>query len=368
MTDTEQLPLITESSDLALQLQEQRRTVDFDSYDIHVLQLLSQVERGQIFMAPTYQRKFRWDLSRCSALVESLMLGIPVPTVFMASNPNGTWEVVDGVQRLSAIIKFAGDKKVRDKLGLNGPLVLSDLQKLTHFNGKTFESLPQNIRTHFETRPVKVVTLSDKSNAVVRYDLFERLNTGGVSLTPQEIRDCVYRGPFAKLLDDLSKDPNYKKVLVLTAQQQKDGTIEECVLRFFAFLHGYKKFEHSVQGFLNDYMQTATAKENHDADTKTFRGTMAALAKVFPDGLRRVGPREGGTTSLILFEGVSVGAALALRTRGRLHTAGLKGWLGSAELRKYTTGATNDRAAVKGRIEFCRDRFLGKPYVPTATA
>ncbi len=183
---------------LAQQLGEQRRTVDFDSFDIQLQELLRMLEDGQISVAPAYQRQFRWDNARCSQLMESLMLGIPIPNLFMATNTDNTWEVVDGVQRLSAIVKFAGTKELRDKLKLNGELALEDLQKIDKFNGMTFSTLPPNIQQHLRTRPLKVVTLNDKSDTVVRFDLFERLNTGGISLTKQEIRDCVYQGDFAE--------------------------------------------------------------------------------------------------------------------------------------------------------------------------
>ena len=85
------------------QLEAQRHKVDFDTYDITVQQLLSMVADSTIDVAPTYQREFRWDATRRSMLIESILLGVPVPSLFMASNKNGTWELVDGVQRLSTI-------------------------------------------------------------------------------------------------------------------------------------------------------------------------------------------------------------------------------------------------------------------------
>ena len=309
-------------------------------------------------------------------MVESLMLGIPIPNLFMATNSDGSWEVVDGVQRLSAIAKFAGSNAVREKLNLAGPLILTDLEKLTKFNGLRFHELPQNIQTHFHTRSMRVVTLNDKSNALVRYDLFERLNTGGIGLTPQEIRDCVFQGKFAEKLEELAKDPNFRKVVKLTQEQQKNGTAEECVLRFFAFRDRYATFEHSVVDFLNDYMEDASRQPKPGSDEKpldfspgvtAFKKTFAELARVFPEGLRRQG-RKAGVTSLILYEGIAVGASLALETKPKLSTTRLDEWMGSETLRSFTTGATNNRSAVKGRIEFCRDRFLGKPYVPNPTA
>jgi hypothetical protein len=350
---------------LAQQLGEQRRTVDFDSFDIQLQELLRMLEDGQISVAPAYQRQFRWDNARCSQLMESLMLGIPIPNLFMATNADNTWEVVDGVQRLSAIVKFAGKKELREKLKLNDGLALEDLQKIDKFNGMTFSELPPNIQQHLRTRPLKVVTLNDKSDTVVRFDLFERLNTGGISLTKQEIRDCVYQGDFADKLDELGKTKDFRTVVKLTSKQERDGTLEECVLRFFAFLDRYKKFDHSVTDFLNGYMKSASKSFDYATREKEFRLVFKELAKAFPKGIKRPGGQS--RTPLNLYEGVAVGAALAIRKNGSLDTSGLNKWMASEPLRKTTTGATNDRKAVLGRIEFCRDRFLGKPYVRPST-
>lgn len=346
---------------LMQQLGEQRRTVDFDTFDIQLQELLRMLDRGEISIAPAYQRQFRWDNARCSQLMESLMLGIPIPNLFMATNADNTWEVVDGVQRLSAVVKFAGEEKLRNKLGLNVALTLENLQKLDQFNGLTYDGLPPNIQQHLRTRPLKVVTLNDKSDTVVRLDLFERLNTGGISLTKQEIRNCVYQGPFAEKLGELAKTANFRKVVKLTSKQNRDGTLEECVLRFFAFLDRYKKFDHSVTDFLNDYMKNATAKFDFAAKEAVFHLVFKALAKAFPNGITRGGGKT--KTPLNLYEGVAVGAALALQKTTELKIQGLNAWLQSQKLRDFTTGATNDRSAVVGRIEFCRDHFLGKQYV-----
>ena len=349
---------LPDQSLLADQLQEQRRAVDFDTFDILVQQLLSMLQSGAIDIAPAYQRQFRWDDIRCSQLVESFLLGIPVPSLFMATNKDGTWELVDGVQRLSALVKFAGTDELRAKVGIRDKLVLQGLEKLSKYNGFRFADLPKTIQLQFELRPAKVVTLSDKSDEIVRFDLFERLNKGGVALTDQEIRDCVYRGEFSKKLEDLAKDQNFRKVVLLTKKQDEDGTREECVLRFFAFLNRYKAFVHSVKDFLNDYMKAASKSFDYTEGENLFKQTFLQLASVLPHGITR--PNRKGITPLNLFEGVAVGAALAIMKKGKLHRSGGGGWLGSEELCGYTTGATNNPVAVRGRIDFCRDKFLGK--------
>jgi Protein of unknown function DUF262 len=351
---------------LEQQLKTQRRSVDFDTFDIQAQQLLAMLASGQIKVSPAYQRKFRWKEKQCSQFIESMMLGIPIPSLFMATNEDSTWEVVDGVQRLSTIVKFAGPADLREQLQLNGPLKLQELEKLTEFDELTLSDFSESLKLHFLTRPIKVVTLNDKSDLIVRYDLFERLNTGGVALSAQEIRNCIYVGKFADQLERWAAEPNFQTALKLTPLQQKDATAEECVLRFFAYLHRYTKFEHSVTDFLNRYMEGASKQFDYAEADAIFTKTFNAIARIFPQGIRRPGTRT--TTPMNLFEAVAVGAALALQETNKLRTAGLNIWMKSDELRRFTTGATNNRSAVKGRIEFCRDRFLGRPYVSRAAA
>lgn len=181
-------------ADFLQQLAEQKRKVDFNTYDMTTKELVSLVADGTINISPEYQRQFRWEEERQSSLIESIFLGIPVPSLFMATNSDNTWEVIDGVQRLSTIINFVTepDSDIRKKIKRSDPLKLQGLNKLSLFNDHTFSELPSTIRLEFNLKPIKIITLSDKSDKLVRFDLFERLNTGGVKLSDQEIRSCVY--------------------------------------------------------------------------------------------------------------------------------------------------------------------------------
>lgn len=175
------------------QLADQRHKVDFDSYDVTVDELVRRVGGGRIEIAPAYQRKFRWDAERQARLIESLLLGIPVPSLFMATNVDDelgtTWEVVDGLQRLLSLVNFLGDEDVRRVARLeNGPTKLVGLEKLTELEDEAANTLPKDVLTGLLDRPIKVIVLNDKSDLRVRFDLFERLNTGGIKLTDQELR------------------------------------------------------------------------------------------------------------------------------------------------------------------------------------
>jgi hypothetical protein len=341
------------------ELNEQKRKVDFNTYDISVKELVSMFNDGLIDVAPEYQRQFRWKDDRQSNLIESIFLGIPIPSLFMATNKDNSWELIDGVQRLSSIIRFCGENSTREKLNKTGisiePLKLKELNKLTTFNNKHFSDLPRTVQLDFLLKPMKVTTLSDKSDMSVRFDLFERLNTGGVSLTDQEIRSCIYRGKFNDFIKQLTEYPNFQKTVILTKAMEMDGTREEFVLRFFAFLHNYNNFDHSVVDFLNDYMM-----ESNKSNLFDYSANEALFKNVF-DILSELGAgisRKQKTTPVNLFEGVAVGAALAYQQEQTLNMQDAEEWIVSDALRAFTTGSTNTKAKVKGRIEYCRDKFL----------
>lgn len=259
------------------------------------------------------------------------------------------------MQRLLSLVNFLGEPDVRKVARLDGPATkLGGLEKLTEIEGHTAEQLPTDIRTGLLDRPIKVIVLNDKSDLRVRFDLFERLNTGGIRLTDQEVRDSVFMGEFTDLLDTLSKDANFKKVVLLPKSQQRDGSAQEYVLRFFAFLDDYKSFDHSVKDFLNDYCELAAKNPNVQNRTKQFTETFDYLASCFPNGLKT----RKGTTPVNLYEGIAVGARLALDQAPGLKPPKSDSWLQSDEMKKVTTGATNNRGSVTGRIEKSRDHFI----------
>ena len=343
------------SKSLQEQLMEQKMKVDFNTYDLSIKELISMVNDKLINIAPDYQRQFRWDKERQSSLIESIFLGIPIPSLFMATNADGTWELIDGVQRVSTILCFAGSEEEREKIQMSNlnELTLDKLKKLTGFNGKTFENLPIEVQTKFKLSNIKVTTLSDKSDKEVRFDLFERLNRGGVILTDQEIRSCVYRGGFNDFIKKLSKNGDFRECVHLTNRQENNGTREELVLRFFAYLYDLQNFVHSVKEFLNNYMEKADKDFEYAYNEKLFCDVFKILNNALPKGISK-GRKN---TPLNLYEAVSVGAAMAYLKNGRINTVGVQEWIKDKELIKYTTGATNSKVRVIKRIEYCRNKF-----------
>lgn len=341
-------------ADLYDQLLDQKRKVDFNTYDFSVKELISLVAIDKVVnIAPDYQRQFRWDEKRQSSLIESIFLGLPIPSLFMATNGSqGNWELIDGVQRISTIIHFAGTQEQQTIIGKKENLTLAGLKKIEAFNGLTFDDLPMQVQLAFKMATIKVISLTDKSDKSVRFDLFERLNRGGVILSDQEIRSCVYRGEFNDFIKQLSKNPDFLACIKLTKLQQADGTKEEMVLRYFAYLNNYQNFNHSVVDFLNDYMEKADKRFNFEKEEELFNSVFSALHQAFPKGIIK-----HGVTPQNLFEAISVGAALAYRNKGNINIEGAIKLLTDTELAKYTTGATNSRPKVENRIKYCQERF-----------
>ena len=338
-------------ADIQNQLERERKLVSFDSYDLSVRQLIDMIEGGEIFVPPEYQRQFIWEPQRQSVLIESIFLGIPIPSLFMATNPDSTWEVVDGVQRLGTLSHFVASKELLKSISKDDALRISGLEKLEAFNGNTFSSLPKSIQLHFLTRPMRVTVLNDKSDLSVRFDLFERLNTGGILLTQQEIRNCVYRGRFNDDLKALASYASFRTAVRLKKEDANSSLYEEMALRFFAYLNRYAHFDHSVKLFLNDFMKSNQNAPIDSSDANLFKKVMDVLANAFPSGISR----GRSVTPVNLYEAIAVGSALAIKSGAHVDPKKVAPLTSNEELRTYTGAGSNQRKFVIGRIELVKD-------------
>ena len=340
------------------QLDKNRRSVSFDSYDLSVRQLYDMVSEKNIDIAPDDQRHFIWNDERQSQLIESIFLGIPVPSLFMATNKDSTWEVIDGLQRLTTIINFIGDDQtIRSINSATKKLQLKSLEKLSSFNGLYFEDLPKSIQLGFQTRPIRITVLNDRSDYNVRYDLFERLNTGGVILHPQEIRNCVFVGEFNDFIKECAINTDFRNVVKVTKNAEKTGNFEELVLKFFAYYEDRNEFVHGVKEFLNDYMEKKTKLFTNEKELKKlFENTFKKLNSILPNGIVR-GNRVN-ITPIVLYEAIAVGTADVIDNKDTIDNSKLLQVLDNSELKSLTTGATNSRKKLFDRIKFVRENII----------
>ena len=207
----------------------------------------SMVTGGAIDISPHYQRRDRWSPKKQSALIESFLLNVPVPPVFLSEDEYGQYSVIDGKQRITAICDF-----------LAGELRLTNLDSFIELEACYFNDLPQPLQNALLIRPyIRVTTLLKQSDPMLKYEVFLRLNTGGDSLKPQEIRNVAYSGPLNDMLFSLSDEPFLKDRLKITnsksaAYRNMDDV--EHVLRFFVLNERWQAMGNSLSHAMDDFM------------------------------------------------------------------------------------------------------------------
>jgi hypothetical protein len=272
-------------------------------YDFSVGQLLTDVQQSKILLIDVpYQREYVWDEAKASRLIESLLLNVPIPVCYFAENHDGTWEVIDGLQRTHSIVRF-----------LNNDLTLRGLSVLTELNGARFTELPGRDQRRIETRTLRFVVVTDESHPDIKFDVFERLNTGAVKLLAQELRNCIYRGTFNDELKRLAEDPGFRATL----GQSRDPRMrdEELVLRFLALSANLPGYKPPIAQFLNEYMRANRRSTPDPLLVSLFSATMQTIAEIFDAGAFR-GIREGTSSPNLnraLFDAVALGIAFADR-------------------------------------------------------
>jgi Protein of unknown function DUF262 len=255
-------------------------------------------------------------------------------------------EIVDGTQRIRTLYRF-----------LENELRLCGIKKLEGLNNFKFRDLPISRQRRFNRATIRMIVLTDKANEETRRDLFERINTGSITLNDMEKRRGISPGPFVNLLEELAKDPRFIKLCPLSPSSIASREPEEFVLRFFAYLHNYKNFDRQVNTFLNDYLKSKNKSQvDLDIFRKEFYMMLDFVGEYFPNGFSKA--RGHVRTPRIRFEAISVGVALALKQKNDLIPKSID-WLESEEFKEYTTSdASNSRPKVVKRIEYVRDNLL----------
>jgi len=222
----------------------------FDTMQRKVKDLMSDYIDGDLDPRPSFQRGYVWDKKRASRLVESILLNVPLPLVYTAEEEDQTEVVIDGQQRLLSVFGFITGKFPKDGSGFK----LSGLKLLEQLNGKDFKSLEDKERKAIQRYIFQIIRISNNSHPDVKFEIFERLNSGSVTLNAQELRNCVYRGTFNDTLRELANFNDFKKMLGTStvSNRMQDS---ELVLRFLAFYEKtYLNYSSGMKSFLNEFM------------------------------------------------------------------------------------------------------------------
>ncbi|RLP93202.1 DUF262 domain-containing protein [Micromonospora sp. CV4] len=204
------------------------------------------VDAKAIDPSPEYQRRERWDQVKQSALIESFLLNVPVPPVYLAEEDFGVYSVIDGKQRITAIHDF-----------MRGRLALKHLQELPELNGDRIAELPESMANALRMRPyIRAVTLLKQSSPDLKYEVFIRLNTGGEALTAQEVRNVAFRGPLNELILKLGAEPFLRDQFRITDSSERYRQMQdaEYVLRFLALAEFGTAYKGGLAETMNRFM------------------------------------------------------------------------------------------------------------------
>ncbi len=272
---------------LEKQISEKKNSLRTDRLDMSFGELMNLYEDGTLFITPEYQRAFRWKVDQQTKFIESILLGIPVPPIFVAEDTKKDqqvrWELVDGLQRMSTIFSFFGilkDEK-KNKLILSEGSIIKDLKD--HSND-TFSALQ---KFTIKRSVCRVEIIRWDSSVDMRYELFNRLNTGGEPLTAQEVRNCVFRGfdnKFNQILIDVGNNSIFKELIKPTEKQEETMFCEELVLRFFAMKNHGLILKTNIQEHLTEYMEKVSKGEinfDYDREIKKINQLILFLSENF---------------------------------------------------------------------------------------
>lgn len=266
---------------LKTEVDSKRREISSDNLSMSVGELLNLYKDEELDIHPEFQRVFRWSMQQKSRLIESLLLGIPLPPIYVAVNDEGVWEVIDGVQRLSTIFEFMGElrgpeSETSDKLVLKSALILERTKHLPALEGVQFHSVDKTLQLEFKRTRLDVKVLEREGSASGKFDLFERLNTYGAVLSPQELRNCILvsiNPAFYRELKALAEDRHFVDCTLLSDMQLAERYDMDLALRFIALRDVEPKDVGDVHDFLRERMeQLATNKKfSLAAEAKLFR-------------------------------------------------------------------------------------------------
>lgn len=344
------------------QIRAHMRDVDYSirEYPIEVLvpKYLNGSENGtnEIFV-PDYQRSFVWTEKQQSRFIESVMIGLPVPYLFVADvgsedeELSGRLEIVDGTQRIRTLTAYVENQ-----------LRLESLTKLEALNGTTLDDLLPSRRRRFLRTTIRLIELTEKADEEMRRDMFDRINSGGEPLNPMEVRRGVLKGTFLAFVSELANSQLLREIAPLSAASVKRRDYDELVVRFFAYTEAYDDFKRSVIEFVDDYIASKSdfdANRDGPAMRKEWNNMLGFVADNFQHGFRK--SQSNTRIPRVRFEAIAVGTALALRQKPDLRGDPIKiaEWAYGDEFTALVTSdGANSRPRITARIEFVRDHLL----------
>lgn len=330
-----------------LNIRPEDRKLVTQPYDLGVKGINRDIENGQIILNVEYQRKYVWDNGKASRFIESLLMNVPIPVVYFAEDESGNYEVIDGLQRLRTIQRF-----------LDGEFALGSLPVLKELVGSRFSQLDPKDRRRLENRTIRCIVITEDSNPDIKFDVFERLNTGSARLTAQELRNSVHRGPLNDDLKRLAEFSEFKALLPGATNRRMD--FEEIILRFFAFVSGQEGYKPPLRQFLNEFNRQNRRIHLSAEQVELFRATCKLAGRVLGEAPFRV-PGSANSFNKAMFDAIMIPFALsdqeAVVAQSKDVKAAIEGLHADPEFARSIGRATADRTRVFYRADQVRAKL-----------
>ncbi|MFJ3764935.1 DUF262 domain-containing protein [Streptomyces sp. NPDC090082] len=332
--------------------------------DYNLRSLTDLVKNKQIDLSPNYQRRNRWKDDRKSQLIESFLMNVPIPNIFLNEDAYGHYSVIDGKQRLTAISDF-----------LFGRFALTGLTVFREANGLRFDELPATLQTILETRAnLRAVIILRQSDADIKYQVFQRLNTGGIRLNPQEIRNSAWPGGLNDMILEESLTSEFHKLLGIKDKNRsaiyREMRDAEFVLRYLTFRSNWSTFAGGMGRKLDNFMA-----DNHDMSGEgveearsAFRDAVKKARVAFGENaFQRWSPERQSWRRQVLASlydaeifAVSEFPEESLRENSEEIIEGVKMLFSDPKFRRAVDAATNTPSYFRDRINMMRDMINEK--------
>ncbi|MGN6266023.1 MAG: DUF262 domain-containing protein [Ginsengibacter sp.] len=339
-------------------LEKTRNSLSTDRLDMSFGEIMSMYEREEIVIDPDFQRLFRWDDYQKTRFIESILIGIPIPPIFVAEDKDGKWELVDGLQRISSVFSFFGIlKKLQEKnnwIMSKGDLV-KDLENLA------CKDLPLKFQLNIKRASCRIEIIKWNSAFDMRYELFNRLNTGGSELTDQEIRNCIFRGvskDFNTFLRKCATNQDFLNLIQPTERQLEQLYMDELVLRFCALMDSNGDFSENISQHMTNYMKEAVKDSSKIPGLeKLFNRVINILKPIGKDVFRG----SNAVFSTSLFDCVTIGIGKYIDTyekeRTDLIIARIEKLKASESFKRASGSASASKSRIIKRIEVADEFF-----------
>lgn len=312
---------------LIAEIEKAQRSVRTDAYQMSIGEVVSMYERREIIIDPEFQRLFRWDISQKSKLIESLLLGIPLPSIFVFENEDGNWELIDGLQRVSTVLEFMGALRGADG-NLGAPSILDATKYLPSLHNAVWErsdriegiameeQMPLDKAQQLSIRRGRlgVEILKRPSDNKTKYDLFQRLNAGGTQANAQELRNCIMlmiNPEYFRAIKLSAEKPAFNAVTAVSEEQVDKQRHMEMAVRFLVHTKVPYDGRLDVEEYIDEGIVNLAQAGAEAQDSALIDATFGLLSEVaHGNALRRFQNGEhSGKVGLVGLEGIAVGVA-----------------------------------------------------------